>query len=284
MGILDQILVAKRDEVTALRRPDTRALLRKRALEMPPPRDFEGALRHDDATLAVIAECKRRSPSKGVLAEDLDPGVTAKQYELGGASAMSVLTDRHYFGGTIEDLDLARSAATFPILRKDFVIDPIQVYETRAVGADAMLLIVAALDDAVLSDLHALASELGLAVLVETHDESEIERALRFGARIVGVNSRSLQTFNEDLSIAERLRSLIPTQCIAVAESAVRSVDDAQRMADAGFDAVLVGEAFVRSADPQGLCAAMASCIVRPVKIDGHGEGCSERQGHREQT
>ena len=190
----------------------------------------------------------------------IDPGTTARSYADGGAAALSVLTDRPYFGGAIADLEAARQESGLPTLRKDFVIDEIQVYETRAVGADAMLLIVAALDDERLADLHALGVELGLDVLVETHDDHEVERALRAGARIVGVNSRSLQTFGEDLSIAERLRASIPPECVAVAESAVRSVDDAQRMADAGFDAVLVGEALVRTADPTSLCASMAAC------------------------
>lgn len=262
MGILDEILATKRDEVTVLRRPQTRATLQEVALQAGPTRGFARALRRTDGRLAVIAEIKRRSPSKGDLAPDLDPESTARAYEAGGAAALSVLTDRPYFGGAIADLDAARSATALPALRKDFVIDEIQVYETRAVGADAMLLIVAALDDPTLRDLLALGSELGLDVLVETHDEHEVERAVAAGARIVGVNSRSLQTFGEDLSIAERLRSMIPRESIAVAESAVRSADDARRMADAGFDAVLVGEALVRTADPTALCASMAACTV----------------------
>ena len=263
MGILDAILATKRDEVTVLRHPQTRKLLQRTALAASEPRRFAQNLRHDDGTLAVIAECKRRSPSKGDLAPDLDAGVTAQMYERGLASAMSVLTDASYFGGRIDDLYAAHQHSALPLLRKDFVIDEIQVYETRAIGADAILLIVAALDDVALRDLHALARELGLAVLVETHDEAEVDRALGCGAEIVGVNSRSLQSFEEDLSVAERLRNMIPHECVAVAESAVRSVCDAQRMADAGFDAVLVGEAFVRSDHPDILCRDMASCTVR---------------------
>ncbi len=263
MGILDEILATKRDEVTVLRHPATRKLLQRTALAASQPRDFAQSLRHEDGSLAVIAECKRRSPSKGELSPDLNAEVTAQMYERGLASAMSVLTDAPYFGGSIEDLQLARAHCGLPVLRKDFVIDEIQVYETRAVGADAMLLIVAALDDAALHDLHTLGRELGLGVLVETHDESELDRALACGAEVIGVNSRSLQTFGEDLSIAEALRSLIPSDCVAVAESAVRSIADAQRMADAGFDAVLVGEAFVRNDHPELLCRDMASCTVR---------------------
>jgi indole-3-glycerol phosphate synthase len=261
MNILDEILATKRDEVTVLRRPDTRDLLRRTALAAPPTRGFAAALRADHATVAVIAEIKRRSPSKGDLAPDLDPAKTSAAYAAGGASALSVLTDAPYFGGSMADLQAARDAVSVPVLRKDFVIDEVQVYEARAVGADAILLIVAAIpDDALLRDLHELASALGLDVLVEAHDDAELERALAAGALVAGINSRSLQTFGEDLGVAERLRAAIPRDVVAVAESAIRSVDDAQRMADAGFDAVLVGEGLVRADDPTALCAAMASC------------------------
>jgi indole-3-glycerol phosphate synthase len=247
-----------------LRHPQTRDLLRRRALEAPPVRDFAGALRRADGRLAVIGELKRRSPSKGDLAPDLDAAATAKSYEAGGAAALSVLTDGPHFGGSVADLHDARSATSIPVLRKDFTIDEIQVYESRAIGADAVLLIVAALpDDAHLCDLHALATELGLGVLVEAHGESEIERALRAGARIVGVNSRDLSTFAEDLGIAEAGAVSIPGDVIAVAESAVRSLEDAARMAAAGFDAVLVGEALVRSEDPSALVRGMAARSVR---------------------
>ncbi len=261
MGVLDDILVTKRDEVTMLRRPETRDLLRRTALEAGPTRGFAAALVAEPSSLAVIGEIKRRSPSKGELAPDLDPGVTAAAFAAGNARALSVLTDGPYFGGTMADLQAARAAVSIPVLRKDFMIDEVQVYEARAVGADAILLIVAAIsDDELLRDLHEFAVALGLDVLVETHDADELERALAIGARVVGVNSRSLQTFGEDLGVAEGLRSLIPAGVVAVAESAVRTVDDAQRMAEAGFDAVLVGEALVRAPDPTALCAAMAAC------------------------
>lgn len=265
MAILDEILATKRDEVTVLRQPATRSQIRRAALAAPPVRDFAAALRRDDRHLAVIAEIKRRSPSKGELAPDLDPEKTARLYEAGGAAALSVLTDNPFFGGTVADLQAAREATALPALRKDFVLDEVQVFETRGVGADAMLLIVAALpDDGLLFDLHALALELGLTVLVETHDEREIERALTAGARVVGINSRSLQTFAEDLAIAERLAALVPADVVRVAESAVRSVEDATRMAAVGFDAVLVGEALVRSADAAALVGAMAGVAVAP--------------------
>src|SRR5690349_1241567 len=195
MGVLDDILAAKRDEVTLLHQPSTRRAVERAALDAPVPRDFAGALRPARGTLGVIAELKRRSPSKGDLAPALDPAVTAKAYEAGGAAALSVLTDRPYFGGSIDDLRAAREATALPALRKDFTIAEIQIYEARAVGADAVLLIVAAFrDDAYLRELHDLACDLGLAALVEAHDAAELERALDIGASIVGVNARSLQT------------------------------------------------------------------------------------------
>src|SRR5690348_996266 len=224
MTVLDEILATKRDEVTMLHRPQVRGLLRTRALEAPPTRDFAAALQPGGGTIGVIAEIKRRSPSKGDLAPDLDPALTAKAYAAGGASCLSVLTDQPWFGGTVDDLLAARAACELPVLRKDFTIDEVQVYETRAMGADAILLIVAALpDDAVLRDLHELATGLGLTVLVETHDDAELDRALTIGARVVGVNARNLGTFAEDLGIGERLASRVPDEVVAVAESAIRS-------------------------------------------------------------
>lgn len=258
--VLDRILATKRDEVTMLHRPGVHDLLRSRALDAPPTRGFEAALRHTRDTLGVIAEIKRRSPSKGDLAPDLDPAATAQAYELGGATCLSVLTDAVYFGGSVDDLTSARDAVAIPVLRKDFTIDEVQVFETRALGADAILLIVAALpDDAHLTDLHDLATELGLSVLVETHDDAELERALRCGARIVGVNARNLGTFAEDLGIGEQLAARIPSDVVAVAESAIRSGDDAQRMGVAGFDAVLVGEMLVKADDPGATVGVLAA-------------------------
>ena len=264
MSILEEILATKRDEVTVLRRPETRALLRSQALDAPPVRDFSAALRRADGRLAVIAECKRRSPSKGELAPDLDPAATARAYAAGGAAAMSVLTDAEYFGGRIADLQAARDAVDIPILRKDFTIDEVQVYEARAIGADAILLILAALpDDAHLMDLHDLARSLDLGVLVEAHDRDEIARGVGLGVGILGVNARDLATFGEDLEAAAASGAGIPAGTVAVAESAIRSVDDAAAMAAVGFDAVLVGEALVRSPDPTGLVSAMAGLTVR---------------------
>jgi indole-3-glycerol phosphate synthase len=183
--VLDGILATKRDEVTLLHRPEVRALLQARALEAPPARDFAAAIgsRVAAGSLAVIGEIKRRSPSKGDLAPDLDAGATAKAYDAGGAACLSVLTDGPYFGGSVADLEAARAATPVPVLRKDFTIDEVQVFEARAIGADAVLLIAAALpDDAHFADLHALALELGLSVLVETHNDTELERALAMPA------------------------------------------------------------------------------------------------------
>ena len=264
-GVLDKILAAKRDEVTLLHQPATRDAIRLAALDAPAPRDFAAALRRPDGRLAVIAEIKRRSPSKGELAPDLDPAATATEYQRGGAAALSVLTDQVFFGGSVDDLRSARAATELPAIRKDFTIDETQVLEARAIGADALLLIVAALpDDHVLADLRACAADLGLGVLIEAHDEAELERALAAGATIVGVNCRDLKTFDEDLAVAERLAHAVPADVIAVAESAVRGPEDAQRMATAGFDAVLVGEALVRSPDAAAGVAELAALETQP--------------------
>jgi indole-3-glycerol phosphate synthase len=260
MSVLDEILAAKRDEVTLLHQPPTRDAIRAAALAAPTPRDFTDALRRSEH-LAVIAELKRRSPSKGDLAPDLDPAATATTYAAGGAAALSVLTDRVFFGGSVDDLRQARAAApSTPVLRKDFTIDVDQVYETRAIGADAILLIVVAVpDDAVLRDLHDLARDLGLAALVEAHDATELDRALDLGPEIVGVNARNLATFDEDLAAVAQLAATIPPDVVAVAESAIRSPADAAEMARVGFDAVLVGEALVRADDPTALVTALTA-------------------------
>lgn len=265
MGVLEEILAAKRVELALLQESEARDTLRRAALDAPPARDFAGTLRRVDGRLGVVAEIKRRSPSKGDLAPHLDPAVNAKTYESGGAAALSVLTDRPFFGGSVDDLQRARAVVELPVLRKDFVIDETQVYETRVIGADAVLLIVAALPDGrVLESLRALADEIGLAALVEAHDDAELDRALTAGATVVGVNARDLGTFGEDLGVSERLADRIPAGVTAVAESAVRTPDDARRMAEAGYDAVLVGEALVRSDDPAALVEAMSQHLVQP--------------------
>jgi indole-3-glycerol phosphate synthase len=221
--------------------------LRERAVSMPPPRDFAGALAVEG--LSCIAEIKRRSPSKGLLSADLQPEVVAKEYLAGGAACLSVLTDADFFGGSPADLVAARDAAGLPVLRKDFTVQAADVVDARLMGADAVLLIVAALEDDELRAFAALAGDLGLAALVEVHDEGELERALGAGARLVGVNQRDLHTFAVDHERACSLAARIPAGVLAVAESGIRDADDARRLADAGFDAILVGETLVRAED-----------------------------------
>ena len=245
---LDDILAVHRARAA----DDGRSLERvvDQARKASPARDFAGALKRADGSIAVIAEIKRRSPSKGPLAPDLVPGVLAKQYAAGGAAALSVLTDEEHFGGSAADLVEARSSVDIPVLRKDFTVSALDVADARFMGADAVLLIVAALDDAELRDLHGLARELGLAALVEAHDEAEVERALAAGATIVGVNQRDLVTFEVDTDRAVRVAAAIPTDAVKVAESGIREADDARRLSEAGYDAVLVGEHLVTSGDP----------------------------------
>jgi indole-3-glycerol phosphate synthase len=212
------------------------------------PKDFAGALR--GPKLAVIAEMKQRTPSMGVLSEDYRPADLAHAYAEGGAAAISVLTHMAGFGGRVEHLRAVRAATGLPILRKDFVTDPYEVAEARACGADAVLLIVAALERDQLRNLIALSRSRGVAALVEVHDERETAAALEAGANLIGVNHRDLCTFDVDLGLTERLRKLIAPGVVVVAESGIRSAEDARRMCDAGADAVLVGELLMRSANP----------------------------------
>jgi len=250
--VLERIVATKRDEVEALARARGEASLRRDARAAPPPRDFAGALRAKVAAgrPAVIAEIKRASPSRGVLREGFDPAAIASSYAAHGAAAMSVLTDARYFQGDAAHLRAARAAAPLPALRKDFVIDPLQVLEARAMGADAILLIAAILDDAAMADLEALAHELGMGVLVEVHDGAELQRALRLKTPLVGVNNRNLRTFEVSLETTLELRSAVPPDRLLVAESGIGAPADVQRLRAAGISAFLVGEAFMRAADP----------------------------------
>jgi len=246
---LDRILEGHRAAAAADPRPLEPLL--DAARQAPPARSFTAALRSASATeLAVIAEVKRRSPSKGDLAPALDPAATARAYERGGAACLSVLTDEVWFGGSAADLQAARAAVALPALRKDFTVDPRDVCDARAMGADAVLLIVAALDDGELRDLHDLAVELALDVLVEVHDEPELERAVTIGATVIGVNQRDLVTFEVDTERAVRVGAAMPGDVVRVAESGIRGPDDAARLAAAGFHAVLVGESVVTAGDP----------------------------------
>ncbi len=239
---------------------DLRALARRAEAATGSLRDFAGAVRSAGGTTglpAVIAEVKRRSPSKGVLAPDLDPRLLAQSYERGGAACLSVLTDEAYFGGSPDDLRAARAACALPVLRKDFTVCEADVYDARLMGADALLLIVAALSDAELRRLRELAGSLGLEALVEVHDEAELARALDAGTTLVGVNQRDLRTFEVDSERAVRVRALVPPGLATVAESGITSPADLCRLGAAGFDAVLVGEALVISRDPQAALGAL---------------------------
>jgi indole-3-glycerol phosphate synthase len=251
---LDRILEAHRATAAA----DDRDLdaLREQALAMPPARGFASALRGAPG-LAVIAEIKRASPSKGPLVADLDPAGVATSYQAGGAAALSVLTDREFFSGSPEDLAAARAATALPVLRKDFTVGRADVLDARLMGADGVLLIAAALDPNLLRELLVLAGDIGLDALVEVHDEGEAEAVLAAGASVIGVNQRDLVTFEVDTARAERVVKVLPDSVVRVAESGIRGREDVRRLALAGFDAVLVGESLVTAPDPASAVAAL---------------------------
>ncbi len=213
-------------------------------------RGFRAALAGAEG-MAVISEVKRRSPSKGALFPDLDPAQLARQYQAGGASCLSVLTDADWFGGSVADLQAARDAVSVPVLRKDFTVHRHDVLDARIMGADCVLLIVAALDDAELAEFHGLATGVGLDVLVEIHDEAELERALAVDATLIGVNQRDLVTFEVDTDRAVRMAPLMPEGVVRVAESGVRDATDVGVLGEAGYHAVLVGESLVKHGDPE---------------------------------
>jgi len=247
------------------------------AQSVPAPRPFAARLAVvTGAELAVIAEVKRRSPSKGALDADLDPAQVAADYEAGGAACASVLTDAEFFAGSPQDLRAARAACTLPVLRKDFTVCAADVCDARLMGADAVLLIVAALSDEELISFLSLAQELGLDALVEVHDEAELERALDAGAELVGVNQRDLTTFSVDEARAARLVELIPPEVVAVAESGIRDGDDVARLADVGYQAVLVGESLVRAPDRQSAVRALSGHRVG-VRAGSH-DGTARRR------
>ena len=251
---LDDILVAHRRRAEADGRSLT-ALLAGLDVSTT-PRDFAGALQAPG--LSVIAELKRKSPSAGTLGGGADPAEVALSYEAGGAAALSVLTDGPHFGGSAEDLIAAHEAVALPVLRKDFTVDPRDVVDARAMGADCVLLIVAALDDHELQSLLALARDLALGALVEVHDESELDRALQAGADLIGVNQRDLRTFEVDTERAVRVANRIPAGVVAVAESGVTGPEDAERLAAAGYDAILVGQSVVTADDRVGAVARLS--------------------------
>ncbi|MCU1394545.1 MAG: trpC [Ilumatobacteraceae bacterium] len=254
---LDRILERHREVAAA----DTRSVadLATEACGMAPVRPFAASLRVSAASgeLAVISEIKRRSPSKGALNIDLDPAALAAQYAAGGAAAMSVLTDVEFFGGSVADLQAARAAVGLPVLRKDFTVGALDVCDARLMGADCVLLIAAALPPDELLGLHALADDIGIEVLVEIHDEAELEVALAAGARMVGVNQRDLVTFQVDHERAVRMAGLIPAHVVRIAESGVRDAADARALQAAGYHAVLVGETLVTADDPSAVLAGL---------------------------
>ena len=255
MTVLDQIIAGVREALEQRKAARPMAALEALVAELPPALDPLPALRGPG--LGVIAEVKRASPSKGHLATIADPAGLAARYAAGGASAISVLTERRRFNGSLADLEAVRAAVDTPLLRKDFVVTDYQLWEGRAAGADLALLIVAALTDAELARLLALGDRLGLTCLVETHTADEVRRAVDAGAGLIGVNNRNLKTLDVDLARFEELVGLLPAGTVAVAESGILSLADAQRMADAGAHAVLVGEALVVDGDPAAAVGAM---------------------------
>ena len=255
MSVLDEIVAGVREDLERRQGDVPEADLRAALADVAAPRDPMPHLRAPGSS--VIAEVKRRSPSKGDLAEIADPAALARQYAAGGAAAVSVLTEERRFGGSLDDLRAVRAAVDVPVLRKDFIVDGYQVVEARAAGADLVLLIVAALDDDELRRLHDQARGLGMAVLVEVHDEAETERAVALGAELLGVNARNLKTLEIDQDVFGRLAPLIPDDRVKVAESGIFGPVDVKRHVAEGARAVLVGEALVKDGDPEGAVRAM---------------------------
>ena len=250
--ILKKILQVKAGEVAAGSAARPLRQLRSEVQNAPEPRDFLGSLKssRDAGEAAVIAEIKKASPSQGVIRRDFDPAGIARSYSAAGASCLSVLTDRQFFHGEPEYLQQAREACGLPVLRKDFMIDPWQVYESRLMGADCILLIVRALGDAQMAELAGTASDLGMDALLEVHDQEELERALALKPPFVGINNRDLNTFHTDTSTTLALKARIPADCLVVTESGIRSREDVQKMRSHGVHGFLVGETFMRANDP----------------------------------
>ena len=250
--ILNRILRRKIEEIEVGRQRVPLEQLRAQLGSVSAPRGFIQSLRDKQSSglPAVIAEIKKASPSKGVIREDFDPVQIAESYAKGGASCLSILTDRDFFQGHDDYLVAARNACLLPVIRKEFIIDPYQVYESRALGADCILLIVAALEDRPLKDLYRLSSDLGMDTLVEVHNQHELERAMHLDLDILGINNRDLHSFETSLSTTLELLDLLPETCLVVTESGIHSSEDVQLMRDHGVDCFLVGEAFMRAEDP----------------------------------
>ncbi len=248
--ILDQIVAATRVRVEELKKTTDVKSLEKRLVEAMAPRPFAAALKHPNR-LGLIAEIKKASPSKGVIAPDFDPVKQAQLYREGGADCLSVLTEPQWFQGELEHMSAARAISSRPTLRKDFIVDEIQITEARLAGADCVLLIVSVLKDWEIRQLKAAAKRLGMDALCEVHDENDAKRALFNGCTFIGINNRDLQTFYVDLATTERLRPLFPATCTVISESGISTQSDARRMREAGADALLVGETLMRSGDPK---------------------------------
>jgi indole-3-glycerol phosphate synthase len=247
-GILAEILQSKRREIGALSTPAGRRRIEAKLREAPAPRDFRAAL-GSGRGFRIIAELKKASPSRGVLLQEYDPASLAREYETGGAAALSVLTDAPFFHGCLADLEAAHRSTALPLLRKDFVLDESQVEESRAAGADAVLLVVSILEPATLGRLVRRVSALGMDALVEVHDEQELSRAVDAGARVVGVNNRNLNTFQVNLDVSLDLARRIPPGVLRVSESGLRSRADLERLSSAGYDAFLIGESLMTAGD-----------------------------------
>lgn len=248
--MLAEIMTHKQVEVSQALARYPMAEVERRAARRPATRDFTGALRQGVGRIRLIAELKPASPSKGVLREEFDPAALAVAYTEAGAAALSVLTDSRYFRGKLEYLELVKEVSGLPLLRKDFIIHPYQVYESRAAGADAVLLIVAILEPGILAELYRLATALGMACLVEVHTAGEIEQALLAGAEVIGINNRDLRSFSTDLNVTRSLRPLIPGDLVVVSESGITTRGDMVLLGELGVDAALVGEALVTSPHP----------------------------------
>ena len=248
--ILDQICKTKRTEIVQRKAETPLSTLDERVAAQSPPRGFRAALEATSRTgFGLIAEIKKASPSKGLIREEFDPVAHARAYCAGGATCLSVLTDAPYFQGSEEYLTAARDTCDLPVLRKDFMLDPWQAVESRAIGADAILLIVAALEDGQMAELAAAATALGMDFLVEVHDEAELDRARALEASMIGINNRNLRSFVTDLAVTERLAALAPDDCLLVAESGIAEHDDLERLANGGVRCFLVGESLMRQAD-----------------------------------